>query len=104
MRYARNKSIVEIGEQIFKLIIKYDVIINRIPNEIKAPRNTTHDKCSTVYRIIIHNLIQYITCYMLLTQRDIYTLNRFRLQLTTYIQFLLNTVRQKIFHQRINFI
>lgn len=54
MRCARNKSIVEIGEEVFKLIIKYDVIINRIPNEIKAPRNTTHDKCSTVYRIIIH--------------------------------------------------
>lgn len=35
---------------------------------------------------------------MELTQRDIYTLNRYRLQLTTYIQFFLNTVRQKIFH------
>lgn len=41
---------------------------------------------------------------MKLTQHNIYTLNQYKLQLTTYIQFLLNTIQQKIFHQKINFI
>lgn len=50
----RNKFIVEIGEEIFKLFIKYDVIINRIFNEIKVLWNIIYDKCSIVYRIIIY--------------------------------------------------
>lgn len=41
-----NKSIVEIGKQILiKVIIKYNLIINTIPNQINAPQ-TQHGNYS----------------------------------------------------------